>query len=83
MKVICENGHSFERISSCRVCPICAAGAYKDDEFLQQFSSPAQRALLRQSITSLEDVQKANLDDLSKLHGIGKSTINKIKQLLN
>jgi hypothetical protein len=83
MKITCENGHCFERTSSCRVCPICAASAHKDYEFLLQFSAPAQRALFQHKITSLEDIQKNNLEDLSKLHGIGKSTINKIKQLLN
>jgi DNA repair protein RadC len=83
MKITCENGHSFEKASNCRVCPTCSAKEHSDHEFLQLFSAPAQRALFNAGITSLESLKTAPLDELIKLHGIGRSTMIKFKELLN
>ncbi len=83
MKITCENGHTFERSSNCRVCPKCSAKEHRDHEFLQLFSAPAQRALFQAGFTSMKQINASSLNDLSKLHGIGQSTINKIKDLVN
>ena len=83
MKITCENGHTFEKSSNCKVCPTCSANEHKDQEFLQHFSAPAQRALVQAGITSIESLRATHLNDLNKLHGIGRTTIIKFKELLN
>ncbi len=83
MQISCENGHTFERSSNCRVCPTCFAQAHSDQEFLKKFSAPAQRAMIRAGITSIDQLEAYSLVELSKLHGIGQSTIIKIKDLLD
>jgi hypothetical protein len=83
MKFTCENGHTFEKSSNCRICPTCSAKEHKDHNFLQHFSSPAQRALVQAGITSIESLKSAPFNDLIKLHGIGPTTIIKFKELLN
>lgn len=83
MKITCENGHTFEKASSYRVCSNCSAKEHSDHEFLQLFSAPAQRALFNAGITSLESLKNTSLDELIKLHGIGRSTMIKFKELLN
>lgn len=83
MKITCKNGHTFERSSNCRVCPTCSAKEHLNYEFLQQFSAPAQRALFRAGITSFEKLQGSSTKEIQSLHGIGPSTVKKIKELLS
>jgi predicted RecB family nuclease len=83
MNITCENGHTFEKASNCRVCPTCSAKEHKDHEFLQYFSAPAQRALFQIGITSIESLRATHLNDLNKLHGIDRATMIKFKELLN
>ena len=43
---------------------------------------PALRALVNLSIYTKEQIQKLTLNELSSLHGIGPSTILKLKNIL-
>lgn len=83
MIITCENGHTFQKSSNCRVCPICSAKEYREHEFLKHFAAPARRALFRAGITSFEKLQESSTEEIQSLHGIGPSTVKKIKELLN
>lgn len=79
---ICPNGHRFYKSANCRVCPQCEAEHKPDAAFLTMVSAPARRALEQQGIISLEILSKWSESELLALHGLGKSTIPKLKQLL-
>ena len=83
MKITCANGHVFNRTSNCRVCPKCFSEEHQDNSFLQHFSAPAQRALLKEGITSIDKLKSYSTAELGKLHGIGPSTLLKFKELIN
>ena len=45
-------------------------------------AKPAQRALENAGVTSLNDFSELSENEVSKLHGIGKNALQKIKQAL-
>ncbi len=50
--------------------------------FIEPISAPAKRALQNEKINSLEQLAQYSEKDLLKLHGLGKSSIPKIKAAL-
>jgi uncharacterized protein YdhG (YjbR/CyaY superfamily) len=50
--------------------------------FIEHISAPAKRALQNEKINSLEQLAQYSEKDLFKLHGLGKSSIPKIKAAL-
>ena len=78
----CEKGHSYYKSSDCPTCPVCEAERKPKDGFLSQLSAPARRALENADLTSLEKLSKYSEKDILKLHGIGKTTIPKLKEAL-
>ncbi|HRE75562.1 MAG TPA: RNA polymerase alpha subunit C-terminal domain-containing protein [Flavobacteriales bacterium] len=78
----CENGHTFHKSSDCPVCPICEAIRKPQDHFLSLIAAPARRALERENIKTLKDLSQYTEKELLALHGMGKSTLPKLKQLL-
>ena len=78
----CENGHNYYKSSDCPTCPICEAQRKPKTGFLSQLSAPARRALENADITTLEKLSKHSEEDLLKLHGIGKTTIPKLREAL-
>lgn len=83
MKITCVNGHVFDRTSNCRVCPKCFAEEHQENGFLQLFSTPARKALLKEGIISIDKLRSYSTAELGKLHGIGPSTLLKFKELIN
>lgn len=79
---ICPNGHRFYKTANCNTCPRCEAARKPESVFLAALSAPARRALEQQGIISLEILSKWSESELLALHGLGKSTIPKLKQLL-
>lgn len=79
---ICEKGHEFYKSSDCPVCPICEEIRKPKDHFLSLIAAPARRALERENIKSLQVLSQYTEKELLVLHGMGKSTIPKLKQLL-
>lgn len=78
----CINGHKFYKSSDCNTCPICEKERKPKDDFLSLLVAPARRALERENIKSLTDLSKYNEKEILLLHGIGKSTIPKLKEML-
>lgn len=79
----CKKGHSFYKSSNCPTCPVCEEERKPKDSFLAQIGAPARRALERENIRTLEDLAKWSEKEIIQLHGMGPSTIPKLKKLLN
>jgi len=78
----CKNGHKFYKSSDCPTCPICEEERKPKDNFLSLIGAPARRALEREGITTLEKLSTYSEKDILTLHGMGKSTIPKLKDEL-
>jgi len=78
---ICSNGHRYYKSSNCPVCPTCEGEKSRDNEF-GKLSAPAKRALENAGIKSLEGLSNYTESELLKLHGIGPSSIPKLKLAL-
>lgn len=81
-KRICPNGHSYYKTSSCPTCPTCEYQAKPESGFLANLSAPARRALISKNITSLNKLATYTEQEILSLHGIGPSSIPKLKNAL-
>ncbi len=82
MKKVCSRGHSFYKSSD---CPVCSKNKKKQEsagEFPENLSAPAQRALVNAKITTLKKLAKYTEDEILELHGIGPSSIPKLRNAL-
>lgn len=82
---ICSRGHRFKKSSDCPVCPICWPGFYKKKAaggLPTALSAPALRALLNANITTLNTLSKHTVAEISELHGMGPSSIPKLRAAL-
>ncbi len=78
----CKLGHQFYKGSDCPTCPICENNRKPKDSFLSSLAAPARRALERENILTLKDLSKYSEKEILDLHGMGKSSIPKLKELL-
>jgi len=78
----CINGHQFFKSSDCPTCPICEEERKPKDNFLSNIGAPARRALEREGITTLELLSTYSEKEILSLHGMGKSTIPKLIDLM-
>ena len=78
----CKKGHQYYKSSDCPTCPACEEERKPKDGFLSLIAAPARRALERESIKSLEDLTKFTEKEITQLHGMGPSTIPKLKKAL-
>jgi DNA-directed RNA polymerase alpha subunit len=62
--------------------PICENERKPEDGFLSSLAAPARRALENNGITSLVELSKFTEEDVLKFHGMGKSSIPKLKEAL-
>jgi DNA repair protein RadC len=46
-------------------------------------SGPARRALVEAKLFRVSDLRKITLDELTELHGMGKSSIARIRQIMD
>jgi len=84
IKTVCINGHTFEKSSSCPVCPICSAEEMKEKyghEF-PKLSAPAFRALDAAGITKVSDLTKFTESQLLELHGFGPKALRALREKL-
>ncbi|WP_270181243.1 RNA polymerase alpha subunit C-terminal domain-containing protein [Alkalihalobacillus sp. CinArs1] len=81
-KRICEKGHSYFKSSDCPTCPICEQERKPESGFLSLLSAPARRALENNGITSLETLSTYSEKELLTFHGLGPSSIPKLKEVL-
>lgn len=81
---ICKNGHTFEKTSSCPVCPICSSKEMKEKygrEF-PKIAAPALRALDSIGITELSQLTKHTEKELLSLHGFGPTALKLLRHAL-
>lgn len=75
----CPNGHVYYKSSNCPSCPECEKNKNYHFEFMQHISAPAKRALVNNNITSLTTLSQYSETQILALHGIGKTSIPKLK----
>ena len=79
---ICSKGHQYYKTSDCPTCPVCEKERKPKEGFLSQLSAPARRSLENKGITSLEKLSKFSEKDILQLHGMGPSSIPKLRDAL-
>jgi hypothetical protein len=82
MKKTCARGHTFFKTSDCPTCPRCEGERRPTDSFLADVGAPARRALEREGITNLNKLSRYSEAELLRLHGLGPSSIPKLKRAL-
>ena len=78
----CKNGHRYQKSSDCPVCAVCENEREPDHEFLSELNAPARRALENAGIDSLTKLSKFRESEILSLHGMGPSSIPKLKSAL-
>ena len=78
----CKSGHTYYKSSDCPACPICEQERKPNSGFLSQLVAPARRALEHEGITTLQQLSRRTEKDIAELHGIGPTTIPKLKAAL-
>lgn len=79
---ICSKGHKYYKSSNCPTCPTCEQERKPDNGFLSQLSAPARRALENNGVTSLQQLSKFSEKEILQFHGIGPSSLPKLKAAL-
>lgn len=79
----CVNGHEYYKSTDCPTCPICEANRKPQNGFLAALAAPARRALENSGIKTLKQLSKYTEKEILGLHGIGQSSIPKLKAALN
>ncbi|TXI85516.1 MAG: hypothetical protein E6Q38_00340 [Crocinitomicaceae bacterium] len=75
----CDNGHQFTKKSDCLTCPICENERKPKDHFMSVLSAPARRALENNGLNTLDHLASMSEKEVLQLHGMGKSSIPKLK----
>jgi len=78
----CPKGHTFYKSSDCSTCSVCEQERKPKDNFLSSLVAPARRALEKKEITTLEQLSNFSEAEILQLHGMGRSTIPKLKKAL-
>jgi predicted RecB family nuclease len=78
----CSRGHTYYKSSDCPTCPVCEPERKPKDGLLSLLSAPARRALEREGITTVEQLARYREQDILKLHGIGPSSMPKLRSAL-
>lgn len=78
----CPKGHKYHKSSDCPTCPICEQENKPQGSFLSLLGAPARRALENSGITTLQQLAKFSEGEILKLHGMGPSSIPKLRSAL-
>ena len=78
----CPKGHSYVKSTDCPTCPACEADKAKAGFFVDGLSAPARRALQSQNIDSLKALAKHTEAEILALHGLGPSSLPKLRAAL-
>ncbi len=79
----CKNGHRFYKSSDCPTCPICEQEKKPTASFMAGLAAPARRALENQGVRTLDQLASHTEAEVLGWHGMGKSSIPKLKRLLD
>ena len=78
---ICKNGHTFEKSSSCPICPVCSFAEMREKygkEF-PKIGAPAFRAIHSKGIATIEDLTNYTEQELLALHGFGPKALSLLR----
>jgi hypothetical protein len=78
----CASGHKYYKSTDCPACPVCEAQRKPESGFLATLVAPARRALERADLTTLAKLSKLSERELLELHGMGPSTLPKLRKAL-
>jgi hypothetical protein len=78
----CTNGHQYYRSTDKPTCPVCAIKNQSKRDVLPELVAPARRALIKQGIVSLSKLSRYSEIEILALHGIGPSSMPKLKLAL-
>lgn len=78
----CKKGHKYLKSSDCPTCPICEQERRPENGFLSLLAAPARRALETKGIKSLEQLSQFTETETLNLHGMGPSSISKLRSAL-
>lgn len=81
-KRTCGEGHIYYKSTDCPTCPVCENNRAPNDGFVALLSAPARRALERNGVSNLVQLSKFTEADILKWHGIGPSSIPKLRKAL-
>ena len=79
---ICPQGHHYHKSSDCPTCPVCEEQRKPKNGFLSTLGAPARRALEKHQILAIEELAAYTEKEILQFHGIGKSSIPKLKSAL-
>ena len=79
---VCPNGHKYYKSSNCPTCPVCESNRKTNNVLLDSLSAPARRAFEGEGITNIKKLAQYSEQDILKLHGVGISSLPKLKKLL-
>lgn len=79
---ICPEGHRYYKSSDCPTCPVCEEKRKPENVFLSVLAAPARRALENAGIRTLKQLSAYGESELLALHGMGPSSIPKLKKVL-
>ncbi|MFM7022454.1 MAG: RNA polymerase alpha subunit C-terminal domain-containing protein [Flavobacteriales bacterium] len=78
----CPEGHQYYKSSDCPTCPQCEQERKPENGFLALLPAPARRALEHEGITTATNLSQYSEAEILALHGIGKTSIPKLKEEL-
>lgn len=78
----CPNGHRYYKSTDCLTCPVCEAEKKPGEGFLSTLGAPARRALEHAGIKSEKALSTWSEKELLKLHGLGPSSLPKLREAL-
>jgi hypothetical protein len=78
----CQYGHQYYKSSDCPTCPKCESKKKPSEEWMSDLSAPARRALEGAGIKTLMQLSNWSEKEILHLHGVGKSSIPKLKTSL-
>lgn len=78
----CSQGHKYYKSSDCPACPVCEQQRKPEEGFLSLLAVPARRALENKGINSLKKLSGFSEAEILMLHGMGPSTMPKLRAAL-
>lgn len=81
-KRTCLEGHIYYKSSDCPTCPQCEQEKVNADKWFSSLVAPALRALKHEGINTPEELSQWSERELLSLHGIGPSSIPKLREIL-
>ncbi|WP_294669500.1 RNA polymerase alpha subunit C-terminal domain-containing protein [uncultured Fluviicola sp.] len=79
---ICKRGHRYFKSSDCPTCPVCEEERKAEAGIFAVLAAPARRAMASHGINTLEQLANYKEKEILQFHGIGKTSIPALKNLL-